>query len=57
MTIAITIGFIRLSLCCFYRRLVAPIGRKYYHRVILVVIFFVVMLQCSFLIGALLQSR
>lgn len=57
LTLSITLGFIRLSLCCFYRRLVAPTGRKYYHRVILVVMFFVVMLGFTFLIGALLQCR
>lgn len=57
ITLSATLGFIRLSLCCFYRRLLAPTGWEFYRRVISVVIVFVVLLQCSFITGAFLQCR
>ena len=55
LTLSSAITLIRLSLCCFYRRLQVRSGTKHYRRSIIVVMVLMVMLQASFFITTLLE--
>ena len=48
LTLPTAITLIRLSLCCFYRRLQVRSGTKHYHRLIIVVMVLMVIIQARF---------
>ena len=55
LTLSTSITLIRLSLCCFYRRLQVRNGTKHYRRSIMVVMVLMVIIQASFYITTLLE--